>query len=131
MSLLLARLARTLTQRWKRGLAAALVVLFLLGGLAGAGGEAADDWSNPGTESQDALDLFREHSPAFAGADSTLVFSVDAGRVTDPQNPRRHRGRPRLERILPNVSLEGHLEQGLDRELTEEPERERAKAPAW
>lgn len=86
MSLLLARLARTLTQRWKRGLAAALVVLFLLGGLAGAGGEAADDWSIPGTESQDALDLFREHSPAFAGADSTLVFSVDAGRVTDPQN---------------------------------------------
>jgi putative drug exporter of the RND superfamily len=85
MSELLARLARTLTQQWKRGLAAALAVLVLLGVAAGAGGEAADDFNIPGTESQQALDLFREHTPAFAGADSTLVFSVERGRVTDAQ----------------------------------------------
>jgi RND superfamily putative drug exporter len=83
MSELLARLARSLTQHWKRSLLAAIAVLFLLGAAAGAGGEAADDFSIPGTESQQALDLFREHSPAFAGADSTLVFSVEQGRISD------------------------------------------------
>jgi putative drug exporter of the RND superfamily len=79
MSLLLARLARTLTQRWKRAALAAIAVVVLLGAAAGAGGEAADDFSIPGTESQQALDLFKAHTPAFAGADSTLVFSVEDG----------------------------------------------------
>ena len=83
MSDLLARLARTLTQHWKRSLGAALLVIVLLGAAAGAGGEAADDFSIPGTESQEALDLFKAHSPAFAGADSTLVFTVQDGKVTD------------------------------------------------
>ena len=86
MSELLARLARTLTQHWKRSLVAALVVLFLIGAAAGAGGPAADDFEIPGTESQQALDLFRDHSPAFAGADSTIVFSVESGRIEDPEN---------------------------------------------
>jgi RND superfamily putative drug exporter len=83
MSSLLARLARTLTHHWKRGLAGAVVLIVLLGAAAGAGGEAADDFSIPGTESQQALDLFKAHSPAFAGADSTLVFSVEQGKVSD------------------------------------------------
>jgi RND superfamily putative drug exporter len=60
-----------------------VIVIVLLGAAAGAGGEAADDFNVPGTESQQALDLFRAHSPAFAGADSTLVFTVDGGKVTD------------------------------------------------
>src|SRR5215217_7951777 len=84
MSLLLARLARTISQHWIRSLVAAIVVLFLLGAAAGAGGEAADDFNIPGTESQQALDLFRAHSPAFAGADSTIVFSVHRGELSDP-----------------------------------------------
>src|SRR5215212_10059146 len=84
MSALLARLARYLTHHWKRGLLAAVVVLVLLGAAAGAGGEAADDFEIPGTESQQALDLFRAHSPAFAGADSTLVFTVQDGTISDP-----------------------------------------------
>jgi RND superfamily putative drug exporter len=84
MSSLLARLARTLTQHWKRGLAGAVIVVVLLGVAAGAGGKAADDFNIPGTESQKALDLFKKHSPAFAGADSTLVFTVKNGKVTDP-----------------------------------------------
>jgi RND superfamily putative drug exporter len=83
LSLLLARLARALTHRWKRSLVAALVAIFVLGGAAGAGSPAADDFSIPGTETQKAVDLFRAHSPAFAGADSTLVFSVKQGKVTD------------------------------------------------
>ena len=80
MSELLARLARTLTQHWKRSLGAALPVIVLLGAAAGAGGEARR-LLDPGTESQKALDLFKAHSPAFAGADSTLVFTVKDGKV--------------------------------------------------
>ena len=85
MSELLARLARSLTHHWKRGLAGAVIVIVLLGAAAGAGGEAADDFSIPGTESQQALDLFKAHSPAFAGGDSTLVFSVSDGRIDDAE----------------------------------------------
>jgi putative drug exporter of the RND superfamily len=101
MSSLLARLARTLTHHWKRSLAAAVVVIILIGFAAGAGGEAADDWSIPGTESQQALDLFRDHSPAFAGADSTIVFSVENGTLAE----RRNTIEAALDRIraLPNV----------------------------
>jgi putative drug exporter of the RND superfamily len=85
MSLLLARIARSLTKHWIRGLIGAIVVLFVLGIAAGTGGEAADDFEIPGTESQQALDLFRAHSPAFAGADSTLVFTVQDGKISDPE----------------------------------------------
>jgi putative drug exporter of the RND superfamily len=58
-------------------------VLVLLGAAAGAGGKAADDFSIPGAESQEAIDLFQAHSPAFGGADSTLVFTVEDGKITD------------------------------------------------
>jgi RND superfamily putative drug exporter len=80
----LASVARSLSSHWKRSLAAAVGVLVLLVVAAGAGGKAADDYSLPGTESQQAVDLFKAHSPAFGGADSTLVFTVDAGKVSDP-----------------------------------------------
>ena len=86
MSQLLARMARKLTHHWVLSLFAALGVIFLLMIAASSGGEAADDFSIPGTESQDAIDLFRAHTPALAGADSTLVFSVDQGKVTDTEN---------------------------------------------
>ena len=84
MSQLLARMARTLSSHWKRSLAAAVGVLVLLILAAGAGGEATDDYSVPGTDSQEAIDLFQAHSPAFGGADSTLVFTVEEGKVSDP-----------------------------------------------
>jgi RND superfamily putative drug exporter len=84
MSLLLARLARTLTHRWKASALGAFLVIVLLGIAAASGGQAADDFAAPGTESQQAIDLFKAHSPAFAGADSTLVFSVEDGKLTDP-----------------------------------------------
>ena len=102
MSQLLARLARTLSTHWKRSLAAAVGVLVLLVLAAGAGGEAADDYSLPGTESQQAIDLFQAHSPAFGGADSTLVFTVEEGKVSDP------RPRAAIEGALAEVrELEG------------------------
>ena len=47
-------------------------------------GRASDDYSLPGAESQEAIDLFQAHSPAFGGVDSTLVFTVDDGRISDP-----------------------------------------------
>src|SRR5688500_1074449 len=85
MSQLLARLARTVSSHWRRSLAAAFLVLVLLVLAAGAGGEASDDFTIPGTESQEAIDLFQAHSPAFGGADSTLVFTVDDGKISDPE----------------------------------------------
>jgi putative drug exporter of the RND superfamily len=103
MSNLLARLARTLTQHWKRSLAGALLVIVMLGAAAGAGGEAADDFSIPGTESQEAIDLFRAHSPAFAGADSTLVFSVERGKVSDAQPRAAIEGALQRVRAIPGV----------------------------
>jgi RND superfamily putative drug exporter len=108
MSELLARLARTLTHHWKRSLAAAFVVLVLIGAAAGAGGETADDFSVPGTESQQALDLFRDHSPAFAGADSTVVFSVQEGTLSDPEN------RAAIEGALDRIAGLPHVEQVAD-----------------
>jgi RND superfamily putative drug exporter len=86
MSHLLAVMARAISHHWKRSLVVAIVVLFLVGFAAGAGEQPADDWSIPGTESQEALDLFQAHSPQFGGADSTLVFSVDQGTLNDPEH---------------------------------------------
>src|SRR5918998_2853975 len=108
MSHLLARMARTLTHHWKRSLLAAIVVLFLIGAAAGAGGEVADDFEVPGTESQEALDLFREHSPAFAGADSTIVFSVEDGTLSDSEH------RAAIEGALDEVRGLPHVEQVAD-----------------
>src|SRR5918911_687905 len=84
MSQLLARLARGLSLHWKRSLVGALGVLVLLVLAASAAQPASDDYSLPGAESQRAVDLFQAHSPAFGGADSTLVFTVDHGRISDP-----------------------------------------------
>ena len=84
LSHLLARIARSLSLHWKRSRATAVGVLVLLVLAAGAGGDATDDTSLPGAESQQAIDLFQAHSPAFGGVDSTLVFTVAKGKVSDP-----------------------------------------------
>ena len=86
MSAFLARLARLFTRRWGRGLIGALVLLIVLGVIAGQGQPAADDFAIPGTESQEALDLLRDHSPAQAGVDSQVVFKATQGKLTDPEN---------------------------------------------
>ncbi|MCW2990973.1 MAG: drug exporter-like proteinr of the superfamily, partial [Solirubrobacterales bacterium] len=83
MSQLLARFARTLSAHWKRSLAAAIGVVVLLAVAAGTASKPNDDYAVPGTESQKAVDLFRAHSPAFGGADSTLVFTVQQGKISD------------------------------------------------
>ncbi|WP_205695981.1 MMPL family transporter [Conexibacter sp. SYSU D00693] len=83
MSAALARVARSLSQHWKRSLLVAIFTIIVLGIAAGNGSPAADDFDAPGTESQQALDLFREHQPALAGADSTIVFSTESGKLSD------------------------------------------------
>ena len=85
MSQLLARLARTLSSHWKRSLAAAVGVLVFLVLAASLADQPVDDVSLPGAESQRAVDLFQAHSPAFGGVDSTLVFTVGEGTLSDPE----------------------------------------------
>jgi len=102
---LLARIARRLSSHWKRSLIAAVGVLVLLAVAAGASGEPSDDPSVPGTESQQAVDLFQAHSPAFGGADSTLVFTVGNGSVSDPQPKAAIEGALAKVRELDGVEL--------------------------
>ncbi len=104
MSLQLARLARTLSHHWKRSLAAAIAVIIVLGVLAGTGGTPADDFEIPGTETQQALDVLREHYPALAGSEATLVFTAEQGKVTDPAN------RTRIESVLAEVRQQAGAE---------------------
>lgn len=97
MSSFLARIARALTQHWKRGLLAALATFFVIGALAGTASQPPDDFDIPGTESQQATDLFRAHAPALAGIEANLVFNVRDGTVTDPA------ARAAIERVLTAV----------------------------
>ncbi|HVD56995.1 MAG TPA: MMPL family transporter, partial [Thermoleophilaceae bacterium] len=59
----------------------------------------------PGTESQQAIDLFQAHEPAFGGADSTLVFTVDEGKVSDPEPKAAIEGALGKVRELDGVAL--------------------------
>ncbi len=104
MSDALARLARTLTHHWKRSLLVALATVIALGAVAGtAGGPAADDFEIPGTESQQAIDLLRAHTPALAGADATLVFSTREGTLSDARKRDAVQGALDRVRALPGV----------------------------
>ncbi|MCD9623899.1 MMPL family transporter [Rhabdothermincola salaria] len=49
------------------------------------GGDAVDDFSVPGVESQAASDLLEERFPERSGATALVVFHVDEGAVTDPE----------------------------------------------
>jgi putative drug exporter of the RND superfamily len=104
-SQLLARLARVLSSHPKRSLAAAAGVLVLLVVAVSVAGDARDDFSLPGAESQQAIDLFQAHSPAFGGADSTLVFTVDEGEVSDAAPKAAIEGALVKVRALPGVAL--------------------------
>jgi RND superfamily putative drug exporter len=105
MSALLARIARALTHHWKRSLAAAILVIVLLGVVAGQSSPAPDDFSAPGTETQKALDLLTAHSPALAGSEATVVFSAKEGKITDAKN--REAVTAALAEIKPLVGAKG------------------------
>ena len=86
MSSLLARIARSLSHHWIRGLLGGVAVLALLIVIIGSSGEPApDDFSIPDTDSQQVADLLKAHTPAMAGVDSQVVFSAKTGKITDPE----------------------------------------------
>ena len=86
MSTLLASIARSLATHWKRGLLALVLGIVGLGALIGTqDGSAPGDFTIPGTESQQALDLLQERFPAASGAQSQIVYSVPEGSVEDPE----------------------------------------------
>ncbi|MFM8889656.1 MAG: MMPL family transporter, partial [Solirubrobacterales bacterium] len=85
MSELLAALARSIAGHWKRSLLVAFAVLAGLVVLAGTSSEPpADDFGGPGSESERALALFQDHTPALAGVDATVVLESRDGRLTSP-----------------------------------------------
>ncbi len=91
---LYARWAYVAVRRRRTVLAAWLVFLVALGGLsATVGGDLADRFTIPGTESQAALDLLEERFPSQAGDTAQIVVQADAG-VTDPGI------QPRVEALL-------------------------------
>jgi RND superfamily putative drug exporter len=81
---MLERLARwSFTHRWR------VLVIWILGLFAAialgnvAGGDYASDFSLPGSESQQALDLLKAHFPSESGGTVQVVFKADQG-VNDP-----------------------------------------------
>lgn len=67
----------------------ALWIVGLVGAIgfaAGAGGKTNDNFTVPGTESQDAVSLLQQRMPAFSGAQMQVVFETPGlAKVTDQQ----------------------------------------------
>jgi putative drug exporter of the RND superfamily len=84
MSALLASIARSLATHWKRGAIALVVVVVAIAFLGSAlASDTTDNFSTPGTESQQAIDLLREKFPAASGDTGTVVFTAkDGGTLT-------------------------------------------------
>lgn len=67
-----------------------VVWIVLLGGAigfgVGSGGRTTDNFTVPGTESQDAVSLLQQRMPAYSGAQMQVVFAAPGGaKVTDAQ----------------------------------------------
>jgi RND superfamily putative drug exporter len=93
MSRLLHRLGGSAARHPWRTIGAWLVAVAVVAGLAGAvGGSLNDDYTIPGTDSQQAYDLLRERFPEMAGADARVVVHADEGRL-DPALLRSAEGR--------------------------------------
>ena len=82
MSRLLYRLGKASARRPWRVIAAWLIAAMAVAGVAaGFGGPFQDDYTLPGTGSQQATDLLTEHFPAMSGADARVVAHSAAGPV--------------------------------------------------
>jgi RND superfamily putative drug exporter len=105
MAHLLGRLAGAAAHRWRRSLLIVLAVLVGLGALAAAsGGTFTDDFSSPGTESQQAYDLLEERFPAQSGDTANLVFSVGEGDLRERDRDAAIDRTLAAVRAQPNVS---------------------------
>ena len=106
MTALLDRIARSASGHWRRSLAIAAVVVVALGALAGTvGGQFTDEFSVPGTESQQALDLLEDRFPAAANEGATVVFYADEGTVRDGERPQAIADREARDRRAPGRDL--------------------------
>jgi RND superfamily putative drug exporter len=77
MATYLYRLGRLVTRRRRLVVSAWLVLLLGVIALAVAGGgKAVDNFTVPGTQSQQAADLLAKRIPAFAGAQTEVVFAT-------------------------------------------------------
>ncbi|WP_052850216.1 MMPL family transporter [Streptomyces avicenniae] len=86
MATLLYRLGRASFRRRGRVIALWLLLLALLGaGAAAFSGETSDDFTMPGTESQDALDALERDFPQAAGAAGTVVVAAPEGAALDQE----------------------------------------------
>src|SRR6478672_4303893 len=67
----------------------ALWIVLLVGAIVfagGTGGKTNDNFTVPGTESQDAVSLLQQRMPAFSGAQMQVVFQTPGmAKVTDQQ----------------------------------------------
>jgi RND superfamily putative drug exporter len=105
MSTFLERIARRASRSWRRSLAIAALVLVVLGVLVGtAGGQFTDEFSVPGTESQQALDLLEDRFPAAANEGATVVFYTDEGSVRDGDRPQAIAAATQRISALPEVT---------------------------
>ncbi|HEV2874738.1 MAG TPA: MMPL family transporter, partial [Thermoleophilaceae bacterium] len=105
MTMLLDRIARSASRNWRRSLAIAAVFMVGLGALAGTvGGQFTDEFSVPGAESQQALDLLEDRFPAAANEGATVVFHADEGTVRDGDRPQAIAEATREISRLPQVT---------------------------
>ena len=99
----LERLARWSVRRRRLVVAAWLVALVGIGVLGSvAGGDSANNFRIPGSESQAVTDLLKERFPARAGDSAQLVFKAEKG-VTDPTV------RAAMEDLFARVAQVGHV----------------------
>ncbi|MCB0900683.1 MAG: MMPL family transporter, partial [Actinobacteria bacterium] len=85
MSGMLARVGASAARRPWRVVVGLVVLLMLLGGVAGGVGAGYSDEVRLGnTDSQSASDLLTERFPAASGDTATLVFHSDEGVARDP-----------------------------------------------
>ncbi|MDE0802598.1 MAG: MMPL family transporter [Acidimicrobiales bacterium] len=84
MATLLYRLGHFSVRNRKKVLGAWLIGLLLLGVIAqAAGGETSTEFSIPGTESQEAIDLLQERFPTQSGDNARVVIASDDGSPLD------------------------------------------------
>ena len=105
MSNLLGNIAAIATTHWKRSLALVLLLLVAVGAAGqAAGGAFSDDFSTPGTESQEALDLLSDRFPSQAGDTATVVFTAEDGTLSDGDRPAAIASMVEEIQGLPNVT---------------------------
>ncbi len=85
MSNYLLRLGRSAARHpWRMIGAWLLIALAIFGLNRSIGGDTSDDWSIPGTEAQQGIDLLEDRFPTQGGASGQVVFADPDGDITDP-----------------------------------------------